>query len=392
MKFLRKFAIAAALVIAAPVASFAQIGIGIGISVHVAPPALPVYVQPPIPAEGYIWTPGYWAYSDDAGYYWVPGVWVQPPTVGVLWTPPYWGFEGGLYGFHAGYWGPHVGFYGGINYGFGYTGIGFGGGLWVGSHFSYNSVCNNFGGVHVTNVYVNRTVINNTVINNHASFNGPGGWNARPRPEEMQAMHEQHMQPTGMQQQHFQTAASTPAQRFNANGGHPGVTAASSPTAFRQQAAHIGTPAQRDGFGHANEVNTRQGNQQARINNGVRSGQMTPGEARNVENRDTSINHQAQADRAANGGSLTNQERQQINQRQNNVSRSIANDNHNANNDAAAAARQGRSTQQVQNQAARTEQHTAPHPAAAPRPAPAARPAPAPRAEAPHAGGEKPKR
>ena len=41
-----------------------------------APPALPVYVQPPLPAPGFIWTPGYWAYG-DAGYYWVPGVWVR---------------------------------------------------------------------------------------------------------------------------------------------------------------------------------------------------------------------------------------------------------------------------------------------------------------------------
>ncbi len=363
MKFLSTFralTIAAALIVAAPVASFAQFAIGI--SVHTAPPALPVYVQPPLPAEGYIWTPGYWAYTEDAGYYWIPGVWVEPPTVGVLWTPPYWGFEGGLYGFHAGYWGPHVGFYGGINYGFGYTGLGFGGGLWVGSHFSYNSVCNNFGGVHVNNVYVNRTVINNTVINNHASFNGPGGWNARPTAEQQQFSHEQHMQPTSMQQQHFQTAAATPAQRFNSNGGHPGVTAAASPAAFKAQAAHIGTPAQRDGFGSRNEVNNRQGNQQARINNGVRSGQMTSGEARNVENRDTSIHNQAQADRSANGGRLTGQERQQINQRQNNVSQSINRDNHNANNDAAKAARQGRAPQQERQQAQHVEKNNAPHP------------------------------
>jgi hypothetical protein len=350
---IRKFAIAAVLFVAAPVVSFAQFAIAI--SVHTAPPPLPVYVQPPLPAEGYIWTPGYWAYGDDAGYYWVPGVWVQPPTVGVLWTPPYWGFEGGVYGFHAGYWGPHVGYYGGINYGFGYGGVGFGGGLWVGGRFSYNGAVNNFGGVHVSNVYVNRTVINNTVVN-HASFNGPGGYQARPTPTEQQAMHEQHMQPTGAQQQHFQTAAATPGQRFSANGGRPGIAAASTPAAFHQQAA------QRDGFGHANEVNSRQGNQQARVNQGVRSGQMTPGEARNVENRDTSINRQAQADRAANGGRLTGQEHQQINQRQNNVSRSIAQDNHNANNDAAAAARQGRSQQQVKQQAQHVEKNNAPHP------------------------------
>ena len=35
--------------------------IAVGISVHVGPPAIPVYVQPPCPTEGFLWTPGYWA-------------------------------------------------------------------------------------------------------------------------------------------------------------------------------------------------------------------------------------------------------------------------------------------------------------------------------------------
>src|ERR1700728_1941401 len=79
----------------------------IGISVNFAPPALPVYEQPPCPAEGYIWTPGYWAWdADDADYYWVPGTWVLAPEVGFLWTPAWWGWSGGAYLFHAGWWGP----------------------------------------------------------------------------------------------------------------------------------------------------------------------------------------------------------------------------------------------------------------------------------------------
>ena len=65
-------------------------------SIDIAPPALPVYEQPPIPAPGYIFTPGYWSWG-DAGYYWVPGTWVEPPSVGLLWTPGYWGFNGGVY-------------------------------------------------------------------------------------------------------------------------------------------------------------------------------------------------------------------------------------------------------------------------------------------------------
>src|ERR1700678_2818658 len=75
-------------------------GIAVGVSITVAPPVLPVYVQPPLPAPGYFWTPGYWAYGDD-GYYWVPGTWVLPPQPGLLWTPGYWGWGGGIYAWHA---------------------------------------------------------------------------------------------------------------------------------------------------------------------------------------------------------------------------------------------------------------------------------------------------
>ena len=99
---------------------------------RIGPPALPVYEQPLCPGEGYIWTPGYWAWSDDDGYYWVPGTWVLAPETGYLWTPGYWGFNDGVYLWNAGYWGPHIGFYGGINYGFGYFGEGFAGGEWRG--------------------------------------------------------------------------------------------------------------------------------------------------------------------------------------------------------------------------------------------------------------------
>ena len=51
----------------------------IGISVRIGPPALPVYEQPICPGDGYLWSPGYWAWSDDDGYYWVPGTWVEAP-------------------------------------------------------------------------------------------------------------------------------------------------------------------------------------------------------------------------------------------------------------------------------------------------------------------------
>ena len=87
------------LLIALPVISHAQVSFGV--SINIEPPELPVYEQPPLPAMGWLWMPGYWAWGDD-DYYWVPGTWVEPPSVGVLWTPGYWGFESGAYLFHEG--------------------------------------------------------------------------------------------------------------------------------------------------------------------------------------------------------------------------------------------------------------------------------------------------
>ena len=78
-----------AFLFALPAASRAQVGVGV--SITVAPPAIPVYEQPPCPTEGYLWTPGYWGWG-AGDYFWTPGVWVAPPRVGLLWTPGYWGF------------------------------------------------------------------------------------------------------------------------------------------------------------------------------------------------------------------------------------------------------------------------------------------------------------
>jgi hypothetical protein len=211
---------------AAPVVSKAQIGIGI--SIRIAPPVLPVYVQPACPVEGYLWTPGYWAYGPQ-GYYWVPGVWVAPPRPGVLWTPGYWGLVGGVYGWNAGYWGPHIGFYGGVNYGFGYGGVGFFGGAWAGNVFRYNTAVLNVNTTVVHNVYVDRTVIRNTTVINHASFNGPGGVIAQPRPEERLAAREQHIAPTSNQLSHEHSASLNRQQLASVNGGHPAAAAMDRP-------------------------------------------------------------------------------------------------------------------------------------------------------------------
>jgi hypothetical protein len=300
MRYARTLLLATTL-LAVPSASFGSIFI----SVNFGPPPLPVYVQPPCPAPGYLWTPGYWAY-EPMGYYWVPGVWVRPPLVGLLWTPGYWGFAGGAYLWHAGYWGPHVGFYGGINYGFGYTGVGFAGGYWSGRTFFYNHAVTNINITNIHNVYVDRTVINRpTIYNSRASFNGPGGVMAQPTWQERATMREQHMAATANQMAHQRTASLERSQFASANHGHPPVTA-------------------------MNTINGRRFNQQGRIANGITSGQLTAHEATNLERREANFNRQIRAERQANRGQLTPQERQQAWQRQNNLSRSIYNDKHNS--------------------------------------------------------------
>ena len=217
------------MVLALPISSHAQIGVGVAI--NIAPPALPVYEQPPLPEVGYMWTPGFWQYGQE-GYYWVPGTWVQPPTVGVLWTPGYWGWANGAYAFNEGYWGPHIGFYGGVNYGFGYGGVGFEGGEWRNGGFFYNrAVVNIGGGVRVTNVYEKTVIVNNNTT--RVSFNGgAGGTAARPSPTELAAARETHIPRTSAQEQHMHAASTNHAMLASVNHGAPTVAATAKPGVF----------------------------------------------------------------------------------------------------------------------------------------------------------------
>jgi hypothetical protein len=87
------------------------------------------------------------------------------------------------------------------------------------------------------------------------------------------------------------------------------------------------TPTPRTG---SNEVGQRRENQQERIAQGIKSGQLTAGEAAKLENQQKGINQQVAADRAANGGKLTAGEKAQVNKEQNKASKNIYNKKHNA--------------------------------------------------------------
>jgi len=78
-----------------------------------------------------------------------------------------------------------------------------------------------------------------------------------------------------------------------------------------------------------NKVDKRAENQQDRIAQGINSGKMNAGQAANLEKQEAGINQEAKADRKANGGYLTKQEKAQINHQQNNLSSQIYKDKHN---------------------------------------------------------------
>ena len=213
--------------LSAPVASEAQV---ICTGDATPPPELPVYEQPPIPEPGYIWAPGYWGIG-PSGYYWVPGTWVLPPAIGLLWTPGYWGWRDGIYAWNAGYWGPHVGFYGGVNYGFGYGGVGYEGGRWENGSFTYNRTVNNFGNVTITNVYEKTVVVEPGAT--RVSFNGgSGGTTARPTSEEVAAAGETHVAALPSQLQQERTASENKALLASENHGNPAIAATAKPGEF----------------------------------------------------------------------------------------------------------------------------------------------------------------
>lgn len=197
-----------------------------GAPVKVAPPPLPAYDEPVCtssdicPLDGYLWTPGYWAWDGD--YYWVPGTWVFAPEIGDLWTPGYWSAVGGGYVFHEGFWGRSVGFYGGIDYGFGYPGHGFEGARWIDGWLHYNTAVNHVNALRRDWVY-------NTPVKgsgNRVSYNGgQGGIVARPTPEEDAAAREKRNGPTAQQVQNAWFAHTDPVQHLASNHGAPPLLA-----------------------------------------------------------------------------------------------------------------------------------------------------------------------
>ena len=351
------------LMISFSVAAFAQIGIGI--SVSFGPPPLPVYEQPVCPGSGYLWTPGYWGWSDDDGYYWVPGTWVTAPEPGLLWTPGYWGWNDGAYVWNDGYWGPEVGFYGGIDYGFGYTGQGFYGGEWRGGSFYYNSAVMNVRGAHITNVYEKTVVVNN----NHVSYNGgQGGVAARPSPQQEQYAHAHHTEPLPAQRQQAKEASQNRAFFASQNHGRPAIAATAKPGDFK---THVVAARAAGGAYHPPAISPRQ----ARVKPGER-----PSAPRQAEQRNARENRTAEANR--NAGRQASREHpeqkaQQQKTEQKNAERQQAQQQKTEQKNAERQqAQQQKTEQNTERQQARLEQKQQAHPQRAEQPHAQAKPTP----------------
>jgi hypothetical protein len=78
------------------------------------------------------------------------------------------------------------------------------------------------------------------------------------------------------------------------------------------------------------QTNLRQLNQERRIDAGVRSGKLAPGEAANLRAQQRSIEHQSSAMRARHGGHLTAHDKRVLHARQDRANRHILAKKHNA--------------------------------------------------------------
>ena len=147
--------------------------------------------QPPPPADGYIWSarllePEPQRLLLGAGRLGAGAVYRRAVDAGLL------GFRGRHLSVARRLLGPHIGFYGGINYGFGYIGIGFVGGYWNHDRYFYNRAVTNVNVTHITNVYTHNVVVNN-IDNRRISYNGgPNGIRRIADPREAAALKSPH--------------------------------------------------------------------------------------------------------------------------------------------------------------------------------------------------------
>jgi hypothetical protein len=85
------------------------------------------------------------------------------------------------------------------------------------------------------------------------------------------------------------------------------------------------------GHPRVNQVNRRETNQQNRIANGVKNGQLTPGQTARLERGEQRLQNNEKKDMAADSGHLTKQDQRQLNHEANHMSKRIYKDKHSGN-------------------------------------------------------------
>jgi hypothetical protein len=127
-----------------------------------------------------------------------------------------------MYYWHSGYWGRHIGYYGGINYGYGYSGMGYEGGYWRGGAVYYNTAVTRVNVTVVNNTYAAPPQSKTVAVAAAPSYNGgAGGAIAKPTSAESAAASEPHVAPTPHQNLLIKSARSDPRLLASANHGQP---------------------------------------------------------------------------------------------------------------------------------------------------------------------------
>jgi hypothetical protein len=82
------------------------------------------------------------------------------------------------------------------------------------------------------------------------------------------------------------------------------------------------------GHPRVNQVNQRETNQQNRIANGVKNGQLTPGQTSRLERGEQRLQNNEKRDMAKDNGHLTKRDQRQLNNESNRMSNRIYKDKH----------------------------------------------------------------
>jgi hypothetical protein len=109
-----------------------------------------------------------------------------------------------------------------------------------------------------------------------------------------------------------------------------GLMFAGSASAQTQTTSGAGPDQVDPGHPRVNQVNGRETNQQNRIANGVKNGQLTPGQTAHLERGEQRLQNNEKRDMAKDNGHLTKKDQRQLDREANHMSTRIAADKHSA--------------------------------------------------------------